>query len=168
MRKVIKIVFSICFCGLVLAFNVFCQEISETSHYTDNGNGTVTDKETGLMWKKCGEGQIGDDCSQLPKSYKWNEALQQAQAVNTGGGFAGYNDWRLPSEKELSSIVEKQRYKPAINLSVFPNTQSYFYWSSSPDAYKKNEAWFVHFANGEAWMKHKNYGHFVRLVRSGQ
>jgi hypothetical protein len=111
-----------------------------TSQLTDNGNGTVTDTKTGLMWKQCSEGLTGADCATgSAEIYTWQAALAQAQTVNTSGGFAGHTDWRLPNVKELRSITEKQCYYPAINLTRFPNIGIYrfgywsgMYWSASP------------------------------------
>lgn len=144
-----------------------------TTRFTDNGNGTVTDKKTGLMWKKCTEGQVGNNCSGNGLLYlSWQTALQQAQKANAigtiGGGFAGFSDWRVPNIKELDSIVERQCYNPAINLAVFPNTSNDFFWSSSPVNDKNEQIWVISFEDG-----HNNYQWYgtwfsVRLVRGGQ
>ena len=140
-----------------------------TSQFIDPGNGTVTDNKTGLMWKKCSEGQSGNDCrSGSAASYTWQAALAQAQTVNTNGGFATYTDWRVPTITELESIVETQCTNPAINLAVFPNTPSAWSWSASPYAYDGNIAWSVNFYGGsDAWFL-KDYTYSIRLVRDGQ
>jgi len=136
-----------------------------TSRFTMNGNGTVTDTKTGLMWKKCSEGQSGTDCSSgSAATYTWQQALQQAQTVNSGS-FAGYSDWRVPNVKELVSITEKQCVEPAINLTVFPNTPSSWFWSSSPGASVSNGAWIVYFSIGNSSYDFKDSFNYVRLVR---
>ncbi|MCI5228088.1 MAG: DUF1566 domain-containing protein, partial [Candidatus Electrothrix sp. AX2] len=90
------------------------------SQLVDNGDGTVTDSKTGLMWKQCLEGLSGSDCATgSAESFTWQEALQQPGVINHAGGFAGYTDWRLPNINELISIVEEQCYNPAINLNRF-------------------------------------------------
>ncbi len=138
------------------------------TQFTDHGDGTVTDNKTGLMWKKCVEGQDLLTCSGSAASYNWKDALEQAQTVN-GSGFAGYTDWRVPNIKELASIVEEQCYAPAINLAVFPNTDQYaWFWSASPYAYNGDLAWSVFFRNGYVSYYPKSNGYQVRLVRSGQ
>lgn len=144
-------------------------ETTPTSRFTDNNDGTVTDTKTGLMWKKCSEGQIGAGCTGgLIIACTWEGALQQAQAVNAGGGFAGYTDWRVPNVKELRSIVEEKCYGPAINLTVFPGTPSRAFWSSSPTAWNTSEAWSVSFSGGYYFSNNKVDLFYVWLVRDGQ
>lgn len=152
-----------------------------TSQFTDNRNGTVLDNKTGLMWKKCSEGQLWDNntnsCNGAATPYVWKSALQQAQFLNTNGGFASYTDWRVPNINELESIVEKQCDQPAINLSIFSNVspisfnESQF-WSSSPaptSGYGSHGAWLVNFVSGSDETFNKaDYSFAVRLVRSGQ
>lgn len=139
------------------------------SRYTDNGNGTVTDKVTDLMWKQCSEGQssVGSPCDTgAVASYTWQQALQQAETLNGGGGFAGYTDWRVPNYKELSSLVERQCASPAINTNIFPNTPASIYFSSSPGAGVANEAWSVEFDGGGV-ADYSFTTAAVRLVRGG-
>lgn len=73
------------------------------NNFIDNGNGTISDQATGLMWRK-----EDSDSSML-----WKSALQYAE----GFSFAGYSDWRLPDAKELQSIVDYTR-SPATNNSA--------------------------------------------------
>jgi hypothetical protein len=137
-----------------------------TNRFTINNDGTVIDTQTGLTWKRCSEGQSGIDCNiGNANSYTWQGALKQVQNVNDNGGFAGYKNWRLPNIKELSSIIEYQCSDPSINLVVFPNTSSFGYWSSSPNAYDyRSKAWYVFF-NVPAIRSDESYDLFVRLVR---
>jgi len=72
--------------------------IAPDSRYSDNGNGTVTDHHTGLMWKQCSEGQSGAACSGSVTTMRWAAAL----AAGANSSFAGFNDWRLPNTKELT------------------------------------------------------------------
>jgi len=120
--------------------NVFSQTIEDyiknqwqDSRYINHGDGTVTDKKTTLMWKHCPEGLSGSNCSieDTANKYTWKEAIEQAE----GSAFAGYSDWRLPNIKELRSLAARDRYDPAINSTLFPNTPSSGFWSSSPFAY---------------------------------
>lgn len=139
------------------------------SQLIDNNDGTITDKKTGLMWKKCLEGVKGDNCEAgLPSSFTLQEALQQPGTVNASGGFADYTDWRLPNIRELRSIVEKQCYDPAINLNRFPATPNSYVWSGSPNADSSGLAWFVYFYLGYSYISHRYDDLAVRLVRGGQ
>ncbi|MCC6696143.1 MAG: DUF1566 domain-containing protein [Candidatus Hydrogenedentes bacterium] len=65
------------------------------NHFVDNGDGTVSDHATGLMWTKADSG-VGMD---------WEHALAYAENLE----FAGYSNWRLPNAKELQSIVDYTR-----------------------------------------------------------
>lgn len=149
-----------------------------SSQFTINNNGTVVDSKTGLMWKKCAEGQTGNDCRGGAETYFWHYALNQAKSVNESGGFAGFKDWRVPNMKELKTIVEKQCTQPAINTVVFPNTSDWF-WSSSavtvPDArlawndFKYSTlAWSIDFDYTHSHAYNKSSTLHVRLVRGGR
>jgi hypothetical protein len=74
--------------------------------FEDNGDGTITDHATGLMWMKDDQ---GDGVSSGPRSgMTWAEALAFAEQKNAES-FLGYNDWRLPNAKELQGIVDYTR-----------------------------------------------------------
>lgn len=121
--------------------------------YTNHGNGTVTDLESGLMW------QQEDDGTQRT----WEEALDYCYSLPLGG----YSDWRLPNIKELQSLVDYSKVQPAIDLKFFVATKQSNYWSSTtfPDnptyAYNVN-FYFGNYVNVE---KLKNDSSYVRCVR---
>jgi hypothetical protein len=131
-------------------------------------DGTVTDNKTTLTWMRCSLGQAWDagssSCTGTASKYNWQNALTAANSTD----FAGQNDWRLPNIKELKSIVEQACYLPAINDIIFPNTQSAYYWSSSPGASYDDYAWIVYFLNGSDSYSSKSNNRYVRLVRGGQ
>jgi hypothetical protein len=130
--------------------NTYIPNQTPDSRYQLHNNGTVTDKWTGLMWQRCSLGQIWDGssstCTGSVTRLNWQEALQQADSHS----LAGYSDWRLPNRKELRSIVAYDRHRPAINTTVFPNTPSFTWWSSSPYAGSTQEALYVTFFVGGA------------------
>ena len=140
------------------------------SRYTDHGNGTVTDTKTGLSWKQCSEGQTASSggCSGDASSYTWDQALQQPATLNSGGGYAGHSDWRLPNIKELASLGALDRNSPSINSALFPSTPSAWFWSSSPYAYDGVNAWKFGFYDGSDNNDSRNNDYHVRLVRGGQ
>ena len=126
-----------------------------TGGYADNGDGTVTDTSTGLMWQQ----QAGSSSNQT-----WEQALAYCEGLNLGG----HTDWRLPTTKELRSLADYNQYAPAINATYFPNTVSSFYWSSTTNAYYTSFAWGVYFDNGLGYYTNKSSSYYVRAVRGGQ
>jgi len=122
--------------------------------YMDNGDGTVTDNVSGLMWQ-----QEDDD-----KERKWDEACAYCEDFT----LAGYSDWRLPSKKNLISIVDYGTYNPSIDTAFFLGTDAWYYWSSIPDANYPLAAWVVNFNAGHVDGYNKNYTFYVRCVRAGQ
>lgn len=85
------------------------------------------------------------------------------QAINTEK-LCGYQDWRMPSDDELLSIVSKDQVDPAIKEGFFPYTQQSMYWSASETDDGKS-AWYVSFGRGfHAWNL-KSSPRYVRLVR---
>lgn len=147
--------------------------IATTNHLVDNGDGTISDLKTALMWKKCSEGETWNDndnsCGGSASPYTWQGALQRAEAVNEGI-VEGQANWRVPNIKELASIVELRCYNPTINTTVFPSMLSTFFWSSSSYA-SGSAAWLVSFYTGSDGSTSKddvNRYVYVRLVRSGQ
>jgi hypothetical protein len=140
-------------------------ESTPSSALTDHGDGTVTHALFGLMWKQCAEGLSGAGCATgTATSMSWMAALTAAVADNT----AGYDDWRLPNNKELQTIVELCGHNPSINLSVFPAAPASRFWTSSTYVGAPNSAWIVGFDNGDDYVSQKSNGFYVRLVRGGQ
>lgn len=136
----------------------FGQDADYSNHppaYIDNGNGTVTDNVTDLMWQKQDDGLTRN----------WNDAGRYCGGLSLGG----QTDWRLPSDIELMSIVDYGAYSPSINTTFFPNTQSSDYWSSSTAAPNIASAWIESFINGYVGYHGKTSSTaYVRCVRGGQ
>ncbi|MEI7894520.1 MAG: DUF1566 domain-containing protein [Myxococcales bacterium] len=101
--------------------------------YTDNGNGTVTDNVTGLVWEK----------NVNSSNFSWADAKAYCAGLPTAGG-----GWRLPSRMELVSIVDLTKSNPAIDTTAFPNTPSQAFWSASAWAGSSSGAWNVLFYDG--------------------
>lgn len=143
---------------LFMVFAVLCAlqaAIAGAASFKDNGNGTVSDSDTGLMWQQ-GE----------PGLMIWADALTYCETLSLGGQA----DWRLPNLTELESLVDYSiSYPgPTINTTYFPNIYASYYWSSTTYAYDTSLAWFVYFydASVTAWYKSSN--DYVRCVRGGQ
>lgn len=141
--------------------------------YVDNSDGTISDNATGLMWQKCSAGQTGLDCSGgtatvvLFDDGDGNLGIAHQPAINycDSLSLATHSDWRLPNVKELMSIVDYGRLTPAIDPSIFPNTQSDGYWSSTAYEDGTNGAWIVNFVDGYVGGDYMGGNSFVRCVR---
>ncbi|MEX2964769.1 DUF1566 domain-containing protein [Microbulbifer sp. TYP-18] len=89
------------------------------------------------------------------------EAAEQAIA-ELGEG------WRMPTRKELESLVDTSRYNPAIDTEKFPDTKSDFYWTSTPCAWNDAAVWVVAFYCGIVDVNRRSHYACVRAVRTGQ
>jgi len=143
MRKVFVLCTTLMFLFCGMAFGDFI----------DNGDGTVTDTSTGLMWQQATAG-----------SMDWQSALTYCENLS----LAGHDDWRLPDRNELQSLVDYSRYNPSIDTGAFPDTVSYLYWSSTTSANYTSSAWPVDFYYGSVGYYGKSNSCYVRAVRSGQ
>lgn len=124
------------------------------NNFVDNGDGTITDFSTGLMWMQEDSGQ----------AMTWEEALLYAEKYDG----AGYDDWKLPDAKELQSIVDYSRSLDTSNSAainpVFEttaildegNNKNYpFFWSSTTHLDGKragNSAVYVAFGEALGFM----------------
>jgi len=126
-------------------------DTQEVPGFIDNGNGTITDKSTSLMWQKENADSLMD----------WNAAIAYCENMT----LAGYDDWRLPTIKELNSIVDYALFNPAINSEIFPYTASDRYWSSTTSVFDKNKAWAINFKFGSSTFYDKEGFCNVRAVR---
>jgi hypothetical protein len=110
------------------------------THYTDNGDGTITDDVTGLMWQKM------LPITSPPPYWRWADGLLYCQGLR----LAGFDNWRLPSAIELLSIVDYGHANPAIDQTVFPNTPALTFWTSTTTASAAGSFWVVLFEDGRA------------------
>ena len=126
-----------------------------TAALVDNGDETVTDTETGLIWQKATA--LG--------TYTWQQALAYAEGLSIGG----HSDWRLPNRNELQTLVDYSRYNPAIDPLLEADTMLSSYWSSTTFAYYTYHAWSVGFNYAGYVFNHdKSNSYYVRAVRAGQ
>lgn len=147
--------------------------------YTDYGNGTVTDNNTGLMWQKCSMGQNNDSsCSGDAGIYNWYQAsgtydaTYNSSSQNVCGSLnrGGHTDWRLPTDQELQTIIDYAIPCPgsAIRTAYFPNTIASYYWSSTTRANGPYDAWSFHFCSKDNSVFAKSNTYYVRCVRGGE
>jgi len=111
-----------------------------STRFTDNGDGTVTDNATGLMWVKNPAG-LGPpfDATML-----WEPAITACEGLT----FAGHGDWRLPNVKEIFSIVDHGFNTPAADSFFFTIQGNKIYWSSTRRMTSPNSAFALSTQNG--------------------
>lgn len=117
--------------------------------FVDNGDGTVSDNCTGLMWQKVAGDTNGDGQSTDQDYVQWCDALDFCEGLT----FAGHDDWRLPNVRELQSIIDYGRSGPAID-PVFGAFAS-IYWSSTTFAGDPDKVWRVQFNFGNVYYDGK-------------
>jgi hypothetical protein len=143
-----------------------------TAHTTWTSDYTTTDNVTGLVWKTCSEGLSGATCATgTVSTATWYNAFDSCSAWNTansGAGYAGRTNWRLPTRAELASLVNYGLSAgPMIDGASFPATVASVYWSSSTYVPNTTNAWYVRFTNGFVDNNSKTNSYYVRCVASG-
>jgi hypothetical protein len=143
--------------------------------YADNGDGTVSDSNTGLMWEKqSDDGSVHD----RDTFYTWDQAFSSHVATLNTMAFAGYTDWRVPNVRELHSIVNYENALPSVsaafNTSCTPGCTvltcsctagNERYWSSSSGASGPVNGWENQ--EGFVGLLGKAAASKVRAVRGG-
>ncbi|MEB2283570.1 MAG: hypothetical protein B6D46_14980 [Polyangiaceae bacterium UTPRO1] len=155
--------------------------------YADNGDGTITDNVTGLMWEKKSD---DDSIHDKDNIYTWGVELSPytmdgtivtefLAALNSGGGFAGHTDWRIPNRFELESLLDLENVVPSVDpafntgcmggctVTTCSCTQSSYYWSSTTSQSSPDSAWEVDFSAGYMDASGKSNYDYVRAVRGG-
>ena len=168
-----------------------CQLIGP--RFSDNGDGTVTDHKTGLVWEQKDnlDGSANpSDPHDADNTYAWSSSGAapdgsvftafvfglnggtSLDGVATSGCFAGHCDWRLPTVEELRGIVDLGAAgcgsgSPCIDPSVGP-MQADGYWSATTRAGNPLRAWLVDYTGGDMAAGGKTILFFVRAVRGGR
>ena len=125
-------------------------KLSGDPRYRDNQDGTITDLKHGLMWKQ-------QDSYQEKKEWTNWEAAQLYIDEKNRGKFAGHNDWRLPTRKELLTLYEKNKSIPwfyywttnEVHMDPIFGYTSCCFWTN--EEYKNQYAWHVNFLRGKAY-----------------
>lgn len=118
----------------------------------DSGCDVVSDVGLGLMWFRTADSA----------QYAWADALAHCESLE----HAGFDDWRLPSAKELMTIVLDTAAKPAIDASVFGPTPEQSFWTSTPRRSDPTKSLLVDFASGNESFDTASVPHRARCVRS--
>ncbi len=147
------------------SYNFQCvasQNISEFHSYTDNGDGTVKDNGTGLVWQKCGVGQTNDaTCSGGAGQNTWVTMINYCNSLSLAS-----KTWRLPNRNEIFSITDfTKSTSPTLDSSFFPsNPVATYHWSSSSYAPTIANAWGMLFSNADLIFDTKTNSGHVRCV----
>ena len=113
----------------------------------------VIDLNKNLMWQ--------DNTEVLEYKSSWSLAKEYCSTLTLNG----YTDWKLPTIKELQSIVNIKRSKPAI-ANEFEFCEPTSYWSNTQDMVKPVNAWYVGFKTGATFKDSKDYDCYVRCIRT--
>lgn len=156
-----------------------CSGTLNGTRWCDNGDGTVTDLTTCLVWlKKADWGGI----KQWRQTGDYNEcddAHTRAGLLKAGADGADLSDgstlgaWRLPTKAELNSLANGPEGVSSENMRAFTGVQSggganSGYWSSTTTIADERAAWYVELADGTWYHIAKNFFHDVWPVRGGQ
>ena len=159
----------------------------KNGRFYDNGDGTITDRKYKLLWKKCSEGQAGDNCDGVPKKYTWHDANKIFSN--------SYGNWRMPTIEEFSSLLHCVKGNPKKSATdpyalecpepeiehpglekaplhglLFTNTKPGYYWSKTDNGLQ-NQAWTIQFRM--LFSQNTSYTHlggkkanaYIRLVK---
>jgi hypothetical protein len=113
------------------------------------GAATWIDPETDLEWQ-----------CESPGRMDWHAAQSYAQSLSINGK----DDWRLPAARELESLLDRSKYRPAMREEV-PFRDNLSYWSSTTFGLNKNNAWIVMFDGAYVLSYYKTNPYHVRCVR---
>lgn len=135
--------------------------------FIDNGDGTVTDKLTGLMWLQDGL---------CMSTAGWTTMLTRISNLNTDDDPGCYNytaktysDWRMPNRFEMTSLIDLSEDLPALTTGhpFISITSTGGFWSSTTYADDPVYAWYVDMDDGDTAFKNKSLAAFALPVRGG-
>ncbi|MFP8777859.1 DUF1566 domain-containing protein [Hydrogenophaga sp. RWCD_12] len=132
--------------------------IASATYAGDAANNAVIDRKTGVIWRRCLEGQSwnGSACTGTAASFSHAGALDRAR---------GRSGWILPAIRELASLANRVQYDPALDAAtLFPGATGVNAWSSTPYVTSSNYAWVVSFTNGQTQVASRDAGIAVRLM----
>ena len=121
------------------------------NHFTDNGNGTITDNLTQLIWQKNPNTTV----------QTWENALAYAENISLGTA----TDWRLPNIKELQSLNEESVTNPSVNVVFFSTIGVHNYWSSTSLPNQTTKAWYWNTQFGITTYDTKTNTNYVICVK---
>jgi hypothetical protein len=156
---------SAAFAGLVPDTGQSADPTCNPHSYIQPGTGVIKDTVTGLMWQQTTAPGMSDG------TYSWQQAEDYCENLALGG----YDDWRLPTIQELSTLVDSgvslssETVNPTINMTFFNETVPSNYWTKTLFTGNSNQAWTVDFSTGSVDYDDKTTNSYaVRAVRGEQ
>jgi len=125
-----------------------------STRFVDNGNGTVTDQLSNLVWEK----------TPNTSAFNWEQALTYAENLT----LAGTSDWRVPNIKEIQSLNDFSAVNPAVNTSIFSTIGVKKYWSSTTLPNQTTRAWYWDTQFGITTYDLKTVPNYLICVRSNK
>jgi uncharacterized protein DUF1566 len=161
-KLILTILLTISAFGVEILIDKTSKTISKTSQPKEGATFTrddisevVTNNLTGLMWQ--------DDFNARNVQKDWDGAKEHCENLS----FFGFDDWYLPTIKELESIIDTTKTNTAIK-DGFKNETSAGHWSSSPNISDSDSAWGVGFEAGDSYFSNKTNKFYVTCVRARQ
>lgn len=148
--------------------------------FTDNGDGTITDNNTGLTWEKLDDSNLSglSGIHDVNNQYCWSCGATKIADLNSMT-FAGHTDWRIPNVAELLTLVKYGTSAPAIEpefqsgcspgctSTTCSCTTNTYYWTSDNAEFAAGYAWVVEFGYGQSTYASKGGNFWLRAVRGG-
>jgi hypothetical protein len=156
---------------MLFKYNFYDKDFNEEGHFINDflahGDGTVTDRATGLMWLV--------EAPAIKVEYGEYWSIDDVLKFFNGNRFAGYSDWRIPTIEEIASILDPKGDALLIP-SVFRSPQSRVYLSADTrmDTLRGFRThWMVYFdrgiiSSGNMWTAWRSHVLPVKVVRSGK
>lgn len=126
-----------------------------TNEFVDNGDETITDRVTGIMWQQSGSDDLKD----------YESAKKEVERLNNEEHFAGYDDWRLPTVEEAASLLESEERNADLYIDPLFDTKQRWIWTSDSKE-GSGSAWCVNFDRGYPDWGGFDVVDYVRVCRA--
>jgi len=138
------------------------------TRWCDNGDGTVTDLTTCLMWLQKADwgGQYAFWVNTIAGTNAHDKAAQLQNGVGGLSDGSVEGDWRLPTKTELYGLANGTEAVRSGSMRAFTGVQSFYYWSSTTYASSTSGAWDVYMNLGSVSIDYKDCYYYVWPVRA--